>query len=79
MGRRAGAVSLRFGTSGIPLTTRRPGTEHGIRRAREPGPECLEMAWGNGRDARASGWVVAETPAMEKDALRLRRHYGRIT
>jgi len=41
-------VSLRFGTSGIPLSTPRPGTEHGIRRARELGLQCLEMAWGNG-------------------------------
>lgn len=39
---------LRFGTSGIPRSTRRPGTEHGIRRARELGLDCLEMAWGNG-------------------------------
>ena len=41
-------MSLRFGTSGIPLSSPRPGTEHGIRRARELGLECLEMAWGNG-------------------------------
>jgi deoxyribonuclease-4 len=39
---------LRFGTSGIPRSTRRPGTDHGIRRARELGLECLEMAWVNG-------------------------------
>jgi deoxyribonuclease-4 len=41
-------VSLRFGTSGIPLSTPRSGTEHGIRRARELGLGCLELAWGNG-------------------------------
>jgi deoxyribonuclease-4 len=39
---------LRFGTSGIPLSTRRPGTEQGIRRARELGLDCMEMAWANG-------------------------------
>ncbi len=39
---------LRFGTSGIPRTTPRPGTPHGIRRARELGLDCLEMAWVNG-------------------------------
>jgi deoxyribonuclease-4 len=41
-------VSLRFGTSGIPRSTARPGTVHGIRRARELGLEHLEMAWVNG-------------------------------
>jgi len=41
-------VTLRFGTSGIPRSSARPGTEHGIRRARELGLECLEMAWVNG-------------------------------
>jgi deoxyribonuclease-4 len=41
-------VKLRFGTSGIPLSTTRAGTEHGIARARALGLDCLEMAWGNG-------------------------------
>ena len=39
---------LRFGTSGIPRSTPRPGTEHGIRRTRELGLDHLEMAWVNG-------------------------------
>ena len=39
---------LRFGTSGIPLSTRRAGTPAGIARVRELGLDCLEMAWGNG-------------------------------
>ena len=39
---------LRFGTSGIPRTSARPGTVHGIRRARELGLDHLEMAWVNG-------------------------------
>ena len=39
---------LRFGTSGIPLSTPKPGTVHGIRRARELGLDHLEMAWVNG-------------------------------
>jgi deoxyribonuclease-4 len=48
--------ALRFGTSGIPRSSARPGTVHGIRRARELGLDHLEMAWGNGvrmGDARA--------------------------
>lgn len=40
--------SLRFGTSGIPKSSARPGTVHGIRRARELGLDHLEMAWVNG-------------------------------
>lgn len=39
---------LRFGTSGIPRTSARPGTVHGIQRARELGLDHLEMAWVNG-------------------------------
>lgn len=39
---------MRFGTSGIPLSTPRPGTPAGIARVRELGLDCLEMAWGNG-------------------------------
>ncbi len=41
-------MTLRFGTSGVPRTSPRPGTDHGIRRARELGLDCLEMAWVNG-------------------------------
>lgn len=41
-------MSLRFGTSGIPLSSAKPGTVHGIRRARELGLDHLEMAWVNG-------------------------------
>ncbi len=40
--------ALRFGTSGIPRSSARPGTVHGIRRARELGLDHLEMAWVNG-------------------------------
>ncbi len=43
-----GTGSLRFGTSGIPKSSPRPGTVHGIRRARELGLDHLEMAWVNG-------------------------------
>ncbi len=39
---------LRFGTSGIPRSSARPGTVHGIARARELGLDHLEMAWVNG-------------------------------
>jgi deoxyribonuclease IV len=46
--RAAGHLMLRFGTSGIPRTSARPGTVHGIRRARELGLDHLEMAWVNG-------------------------------
>ena len=40
--------ALRFGTSGIPRTSERPGTVWGIRRARELGLDHLEMAWVHG-------------------------------
>lgn len=39
---------LRFGTSGIPISTPRPGTVHGIRRIRELGLDHLELSWVNG-------------------------------
>lgn len=39
---------LRFGTSGIPRSSAKPGTVFGIRRARELGLDHLEMAWVNG-------------------------------
>ena len=42
------SAPLRFGTSGIPLTSERPGTVWGIRRARELGLDHLEMGWVNG-------------------------------
>ena len=57
---------LRFGTSGIPRSTARPGTEHGVRRARELGLDCLEMAWVNGikmRDETADKIAVAARDA----------------
>jgi deoxyribonuclease-4 len=52
---------LRFGTSGIPLSSPRPRTVDGIRRARELGLDHLEMAWSNGvrmRDETAA--AIAE-------------------
>lgn len=58
---------LRFGTSGIPLSSPRPATDAGIRRARELGLDCLEMAWGNGV---RMGEAMAErirTAAREND------------
>jgi deoxyribonuclease-4 len=47
-GGRARARGLRFGTSGIPRSSARPDTPHGIARARELGLDHLEMAWVNG-------------------------------
>ena len=47
---------LRFGTSGVPLSSAKPSTEAGIARARQLGLDHLEMAWGNGvkmKDATA--------------------------
>ena len=41
-------MTLRFGTSGIPRTSERPDSVHGIARARELGLDCMEMAWVNG-------------------------------
>lgn len=55
-------TALRFGTSGIPKTSARPGTVHGIRRARELGLDHLEMAWVNGvkmSDASADAIAAA--------------------
>jgi deoxyribonuclease-4 len=55
-------VSLRFGTSGIPLSSPRPRTVDGIRRARELGLGHLEMAWSNGvrmSDAAADAIAAA--------------------
>jgi len=58
---------LRFGTSGIPRSTARPGTVHGIRRARELGLDHLEMAWVNGvRMSDESADAIAAT-AREHD------------
>jgi deoxyribonuclease-4 len=58
---------LRFGTSGIPRSSARPGTVHGIRRARELGLDHLEMAWGNGvRMSDESADRIAEA-AREHD------------
>ena len=53
---------MRFGTSGIPLTSERPGTVSGIRRARELGLDHLEMGWVNGvrmSDATADAIALA--------------------
>lgn len=58
---------LRFGTSGIPLSSERPGTVYGIRRARELGLDHLEMAWVNGiRMSDESADRIAEA-ARERD------------
>lgn len=52
---------LRFGVSGVPRSSARPGTEAGIRRARELGLDCLEMAWVNGvRMGPATAGRIAE-------------------
>lgn len=67
------AVRLRFGTSGIPRSTRKPGTDHGIRRARELGLDCLEMAWVNGvRMGEAAAQRIAE--AARETGLELTAH-----
>jgi deoxyribonuclease-4 len=66
-------LSLRFGTAGIPLSTSRPGTVHGIRRVRELGLECLEMSWGNG--VRMSGATADRIhEARLEDGLELAAH-----
>ena len=60
-------ATLRFGTSGIPLSSAKPGTVHGIRRARELGLDHLEMAWVNGvRMSDASADAIAAA-AREHD------------
>ncbi len=61
---------LRFGTSGIPRTSARPGTEHGIARARELGLDALEMAWVNGvRMGDAAADRIAEAARRHDIAL----------
>lgn len=60
---------LRFGTSGIPRSSPRPGTVHGIARARALGLDALEMAWVNG--------VRMSDAAADAIAAAARRH--RIT
>ena len=51
---------LRFGTSGIPRSSVKPGTVQGIQRARELGLDHLEMAWVNGvRMSDASADAIA--------------------
>jgi deoxyribonuclease-4 len=66
-------MSLRFGTSGIPRSTRKAGTDHGIRRARELGLDCLEMAWVNGiRMGEAAAERIAE--AARETGLELTAH-----
>ena len=58
---------LRFGTSGIPLSSPRPRTVDGIRRARELGLDHLEMAWVNGvRMSDATADAIASA-AREHD------------
>jgi deoxyribonuclease-4 len=58
---------LRFGTSGIPNSTPRPGTVHGIRRIRELALDHLELAWVNGiRMADETAARIAAT-AREHD------------
>jgi deoxyribonuclease IV len=62
---------LRFGTSGIPRSTRPHATEHGIRRARELGLDCLEMSWVNG--------IRMSDATAERIAAASRRHEVELT
>ncbi len=67
---------LRFGTSGIPRSSARPGTPSGIRRARELGLQCLEMAWVNGiRMGAASADRIAEAAHEQKLHLTVHAPY----
>ena len=53
---------LRFGTSGVPLSSAKPSSEAGIARARQLGLDHLELAWGNGvkmKDATADRIAAA--------------------
>ncbi|MFN8589215.1 MAG: TIM barrel protein [Candidatus Eisenbacteria bacterium] len=58
---------LRFGTSGIPRSSAKPGTVHGIRRARELGLDHLEMAWVNGVRMSDESAVAIQQAAREHD------------
>ncbi len=66
-----GAVlMLRIGTSGIPRSSARPGTVHGIRRARELGLDHLEMAWVNGvKMGPATADAIAEAARLNDITL----------
>jgi deoxyribonuclease-4 len=53
---------LRFGTSGVPLSSAKRSSEAGIARARQLGLDHLELAWGNGvkmKDATADRIAAA--------------------
>jgi deoxyribonuclease IV len=69
--RRYGArMTLRIGTSGIPRSSARPDTVHGIRRARELGLDHLEMAWVNGvRMGDAAADAIAGAARLEDVTL----------
>jgi deoxyribonuclease-4 len=69
--RRSGArMTLRIGTSGIPRSSARPDTVHGIRRARELGLDHLEMAWVNGvRMGDAAADAIAGAARLEDVTL----------
>lgn len=61
---------LRFGTSGIPKSSAKPSTLHGIQRARELGLDHLEMAWVNGiKMSDASADAIAEAAKQHDISL----------
>lgn len=61
---------LRFGPSGIPRSSARPGTVHGIRRIRELGLDHLEMAWVNGvKMSPETADAIAEAARAEDVSL----------
>jgi deoxyribonuclease-4 len=67
---------LRFGTSGIPRSSPRPGTVHGIARARSLGLDCLEMAWVNGiRMSDGSADAIAKASAAHDVELTVHAPY----
>jgi len=58
---------LRIGASGIPRTSARQTTVHGIRRARELGLDHLEMGWVNGVRMRDETAAAIAAAAREHD------------
>lgn len=67
--------SLRFGTAGVPRSSR-PGTVHGIRRSAALGLGCMEMAWVHGvrMNARTTQ-DIARTAAESAVALTVHAPY----
>jgi deoxyribonuclease-4 len=71
---RAALERLHVHISGIEFGPRGERRHLPLRRSKFRYRELLRAL----KDARVSGWVVCESPEMERDALRLQRTYRRL-